>query len=129
MDEEEKGSLIGRFRMKKSTKSLYLKCKTGMQKNSKDSSEGKHGTNEDAPLPPRPPVFQRAIPIKDVQSVKRLIARLVRGLQYGPITESRSKTLTYMLSVYCQIHNGVEFAERLAELERKSNLDEQNGDS
>jgi len=57
--------------------------------------------------------------IRDLRSCKRLLGRLIVQLQKGEIAESYSKTLAYLLTVYCELACAADFEERLKKLEIK----------
>lgn len=70
-----------------------------------------------------PPSLGKAIKINTVKDAKRLLSRLIYGLQTGTIGNQLAKDLTYLLISYVNICRDVEFETRLKDLEEKAGGD------
>lgn len=66
-----------------------------------------------------PPVLERPVKVNNVKQAKKLLSKLIYGLQTGEIEGRKAKDLTYLLSVFITIVKETEFDERLKELEKK----------
>lgn len=63
--------------------------------------------------------------VKDLKSAKRLLTRLIRGLQVGTITGRNAKDLCYLLTVFITLHKEQDYEERLIAIENKLQINRQ----
>lgn len=68
---------------------------------------------------PSPPVLPSAPSVRNLGAAKRLLSRLIAAFCRGEVRGDDAKTLSFLLSTYCQIATGAEFEERLSILEKK----------
>ena len=66
-----------------------------------------------------PPLCDRPVKVTNVKQAKKLLSKLIYGLQTGEIEGRKAKDLTYLLSVFITIIKETEFEKRLNELESK----------
>ena len=66
-----------------------------------------------------PPLLGRHIKVNNVKQAKRLLSKLIYGLQTGEIDSRKAKDITYLLSVMITVIKETEFDERLKELEKR----------
>lgn len=59
----------------------------------------------------------RIIVVKDVNSAKKLLSRVLSQVQRGEITESKAKTTTYIVTQLVSIINNFEYETKLKEIE------------
>ena len=69
-----------------------------------------------------PPVLERPVRVNNVKQAKKLLSKLIYGLQTGEIEGRKAKDLTYLLSVFISIVRETETEERITELERKAGI-------
>ncbi len=62
----------------------------------------------------------RPIRIRSVKDARRLLARILRQLQLGEISESKAKTISYVANSYAKLFEVSELEERVAELEKRT---------
>jgi hypothetical protein len=70
------------------------------------------------PLPHRP-TKARPIKIKDLNSAKKLLERLIFELQTDAIDPAKAKNITYLLQTYNSVYKADEIETRLSELEKQ----------
>ena len=81
--------------------------------------------SESAPAqkPNAPPlVLERPVKVNNVKQAKKLLSKLIYGLQTGEIDSRKAKDLTYLLSVFITVVKETEFDERLKALESKLSI-------
>ena len=61
---------------------------------------------------------KRIIVVKDVNSAKKLVSRVLSKLQRGEISESEAKTTTYIITQLVTIINNYEYEAKLKEVEK-----------
>ena len=69
-----------------------------------------------------PPVLERPVRVNNVKQAKKLLSKLIYGLQTGEIDSRKAKDLTYLLSVFITVVKETEFDERLKALESKLSI-------
>jgi hypothetical protein len=67
-------------------------------------------------LPPGGAI-SRPVRIRDVQSAKRLLSRVIMQIQRGEVEDGKARLLTYCLSVYVGICKDNDFEIRLKAIE------------
>jgi len=72
--------------------------------------------------PIAPPPILRPIRVNNVKQARKLLSRLIYGLQKGEISGRTAKDLCYLLSVFISIVRETETEERITELERKAGI-------
>lgn len=66
------------------------------------------------------PLLSKPIRIRKVKDAKRLLAKLIYGLQTGEINSQHAKDITYLLTSYVNIATVTDFEERLKKLEQQA---------
>lgn len=62
---------------------------------------------------------QKPIKVTNVKQARRLLSKLIYGLQTGEVTGDNARTLTYLLISFVNIFKQYEFERRLNSLEQK----------
>jgi len=71
------------------------------------------------PVTPSPIMPYKPIKVTNTKAAKRLLGRIILCFQKNEIADAQAKTLSYLLSVYCEIGYKQDLEDRVKNLEEK----------